>query len=110
MLLDIDERGVIKINRNALDYIQSLQTKVFDDTFIHIKIAVLSVVGPYRTGKSYLLNRFAGVQKGFSLGSSTNPCTKGMWLWGKPIKMSDDLHLLLVDTEGLGILNRRSFN
>jgi len=96
MLLDIDERGIIKINKSALEYIQGLNTK----------IAVLSVVGPYRTGKSFLLNRFAGFQKGFALGSSTNPCTRGMWLWGKPIRLSENLHLLLLDTEGLGSYTR----
>jgi len=78
------------------------------------------VVGPYRTGKSFLLNRFAGtgkmidlnlkikkgMQKGFALGSSTNPCTKGMWIWGKPIRLSENLHLLLLDTEGLGSYTR----
>mmetsp|Transcript_16158 Transcript_16158/g.13709 ORF Transcript_16158/g.13709 Transcript_16158/m.13709 type:complete len:145 (-) Transcript_16158:258-692(-) len=96
MLLDIDDKGIIKINRQALDYIRNLNTR----------IAVISIVGPYRTGKSYLLNRFAGVQKGFQLGSSTNPCTRGIWIWGKPIKLSDDLHLLLLDTEGLASYTR----
>ncbi len=64
MLLDIDERGIIKINKSALEYIQNLNTKVkFEiscEELISQKIAVLSVVGPYRTGKSFLLNRFAG--------------------------------------------------
>ena len=41
-------------------------------------LAVISVIGPYRTGKSFLLNRFAGKQKGFEIGNSTNACTKGM--------------------------------
>jgi len=29
-----------------------------------------------------------------------------MWIWGKPIKLSDDVHLLLLDTEGLGSYSR----
>lgn len=48
------------------------------------------------------MNRFAGVSKGFALGATTNACTRGMWIWGKPIRLADDLHLLLLDTEGLG--------
>jgi len=66
MLLDIDERGIIKINRSALEYIQGLNTKVTELTSpFNSKIAVLSVVGPYRTGKSFLLNRFAGNKLSF---------------------------------------------
>lgn len=64
---------------------------------------MISVVGPYRTGKSFLLNRFAGLQSGFEIGPSTNPCTKGIWIWGKPIKISDDISVILMDTEGLSI-------
>ena len=28
-----------------------------------------------------LLNR----QKGFTVGPTVNPCTKGLWIWSKPI-------------------------
>lgn len=48
------------------------------------------------------MNRFAGYQKGFELGSSTNPCTQGIWIWGKPLRLDDNTSLLLLDTEGLG--------
>lgn len=65
---------------------------------------MLAVIGPYRTGKSYLMNRFAGYQKGFELGGSTNPCTHGIWIWGKPMRLNDNTSLLLLDSEGLGIL------
>ncbi len=33
-------------------------------------------------------------------------CTKGLWLWGKPVKVSEDLHVLLIDTEGLNSCER----
>jgi hypothetical protein len=91
LLVDIDPHGIMKISKTGLEFLQTLKTN----------IAVLAVIGPYRTGKSFLMNRFAGLQKGFELGSSTNPCTKGIWLWGKPIKVKDNLTLLLLDTEGL---------
>lgn len=61
----------------------------------------------YRTGKSYLLNRMLlNREKGFSVGPTVNPCTKGLWIWSKPIYGVDDngkrLPLLLIDTEGFG--------
>lgn len=39
-------------------------------------VAVISVAGIYRTGKSYLLNRLLGRQSGFAVGPTVNPCTK----------------------------------
>lgn len=61
----------------------------------------------YRTGKSYLLNRMLlNRENGFSVGPTVNPCTKGLWIWSKPIYGVDDhgkrLPLLLIDTEGFG--------
>lgn len=38
---------------------------------------------------------------GFAIGPSTMPCTKGLWIWGEPIKISDDTVLIIMDTEGL---------
>ena len=50
------------------------------------KIAVISVVGLYRTGKSYLLNRMLlNRNSGFGVGSTIEACTKGIWIWGKPL-------------------------
>lgn len=40
-------------------------------------IAVISVAGLYRTGKSYLLNRILlNRSNGFGVGPTVNPCTK----------------------------------
>ena len=70
---------------------------------------MVTVVGPYRTGKSFLLNRFAGLQSGFEIGPSTNPCTKGIWIWGKPIKISEEISVVLMDTEGLSKKHKSLF-
>lgn len=70
-------------------------------------IGVVSVAGMYRTGKSYLLNRMLlNRSSGFSVGPSINPCTKGLWIWSKPINgYSPDgtpMNVLIIDTEGIG--------
>lgn len=71
------------------------------------KIAVVAVAGMYRTGKSYLLNRMLlGRSDGFGVGPTINPCTKGLWMWGRPIvhRTSRDeiLNVFIVDSEGMG--------
>ena len=52
-----------------------------------------------------LLNR----QKGFNIGPTVNPCTKGLWIWTKPIYGEDEkgkrIPILIIDTEGLGALH-----
>jgi len=71
------------------------------------KISVIVVAGPYRTGKSYLLNRLIGHdhQQGFQVGGTIRACTKGIWLWGEPIKTKDTTYVFL-DSEGLGSLEQ----
>ena len=76
-------------------------------------VSVIAVVGMYRTGKSFLMNRILlDSSDGFQVGPTVNPCTKGLWLWnrvcdgvdkdGKPVKY------LIVDTEGIGALDTNS--
>jgi len=56
------------------------------------KLAVVSIVGKYRTGKSFFVNRVLLNQKkgGFQVGPTINPCTKGLWLWKKTIQSPND--------------------
>ena len=74
-------------------------------------LGVIAVAGMYRTGKSYLLNRMLLnlSKKGFGVGPSINPCTKGLWMWGSPIRgtTSDGrpVNVLVVDSEGIGGLD-----
>nr|XP_060619574.1 guanylate-binding protein 1-like [Anolis sagrei ordinatus] len=65
-------------------------------------VVVVAIVGLYRTGKSYLMNRLASQQKGFSLGSTVQGKTKGIWMWCRPHPQRSDHTLVLLDTEGLG--------
>lgn len=64
----------------------------------------------YRTGKSYLLNRIIlNRKKGFSVGPTVNACTKGLWIWGRPISATtsdgDPCSIIVVDSEGIGALD-----
>jgi len=73
-------------------------------------IAFLCVCGKYRTGKSYLLNKvLLGTTEGFSVGSTINACTKGLWIWKRPYKYvtedKEELAVFIVDTEGLGAID-----
>jgi len=66
------------------------------------KLAVVSIVGKYRTGKSFFVNRVLLNQKkgGFQVGPTINPCTKGLWLWKKTIQSptDEDMDIILIDT------------
>lgn len=48
---------------------------------------------------------FLNQNNGFGVGPSANPCTKGLWIWSKPIVSSQEdgtsLNTLIIDTEGL---------
>ena len=73
-------------------------------------IGIISLVGKYRTGKSFLLNRVIlnrQQNSGFDVGPTFKPCTKGIWIWSEPLMISN-IHCpkpfpcFLIDTEGLG--------
>eukprot|EP00735_Rhodelphis_limneticus_P000809 TRINITY_DN11339_c0_g1::TRINITY_DN11339_c0_g1_i1::g.26418::m.26418 TRINITY_DN11339_c0_g1::TRINITY_DN11339_c0_g1_i1::g.26418 ORF type:complete len:649 (+),score=246.62,sp/Q96PP9/GBP4_HUMAN/36.03/4e-75,GBP/PF02263.14/1.1e-65,GBP_C/PF02841.9/1.5e-33,GBP_C/PF02841.9/1.4e+04,MMR_HSR1/PF01926.18/0.21,TPR_MLP1_2/PF07926.7/8.2e+02,TPR_MLP1_2/PF07926.7/0.32,TPR_MLP1_2/PF07926.7/5,Dynamin_N/PF00350.18/0.43,Dynamin_N/PF00350.18/6.8e+02,Dynamin_N/PF00350.18/1.5e+04,Baculo_PEP_C/PF04513.7/6.8,Baculo_PEP_C/PF len=73
-------------------------------------VSVLAVVGPYRTGKSFVLNQVIGRKGAFQTGSTVNACTKGIWIWSEPITYTAEdgieRQLLLLDTEGLGAFDQ----
>ena len=95
---------------NYLDWFQDFTlTEKGENILRNLKspFGVIAVAGMYRTGKSYLLNRMLlNRSNGFSVGPSINPCTKGLWMWSKPINSSSDefnnMPLMLIDTEGFG--------
>uniref|UniRef100_A0A8C9QZN0 Guanylate binding protein 1 n=1 Tax=Scleropages formosus TaxID=113540 RepID=A0A8C9QZN0_SCLFO len=66
------------------------------------RVVVVAVVGLYRTGKSYLMNKLAGKRKGFALGATVQSKTKGIWMWCVPHPVKEGHTLVLLDTEGLG--------
>jgi len=75
-------------------------------------IGIISLVGKYRTGKSFLLNRVILNNKsnlGFNVGPTFKPCTKGIWIWSEPLMIknsysinNEEFPCFMIDTEGLG--------
>jgi hypothetical protein len=105
-LITIATDGKFNVNSTTLKKLQSTTGP----------LAIVSVAGLYRTGKSYLLNRLLKRQSGFKVrkfrlhfhmnltkqvGPTINPCTRGIYIWGEPIQR-EGYSIILMDTEGLG--------
>uniref|UniRef100_A0A4X2LWB9 GB1/RHD3-type G domain-containing protein n=1 Tax=Vombatus ursinus TaxID=29139 RepID=A0A4X2LWB9_VOMUR len=84
--------GELIVNQKSLEILSSITEPV----------VVVAVVGLYRTGKSYLVNKLAGKKSGFSFGSTVQSHTKGIWIWCVPHPEKPNHTLVLLDTEGLG--------
>uniref|UniRef100_A0A671Q3J3 Guanylate-binding protein 6-like n=1 Tax=Sinocyclocheilus anshuiensis TaxID=1608454 RepID=A0A671Q3J3_9TELE len=95
-LIDTASDGKLCVQGSALQVLEQIQQPV----------VVVAVVGLYRTGKSYLMNRLAGKQTGFALGSTIESKTKGIWMWCVPHPTKAETTLVLLDTEGLGDVDK----
>ncbi|XP_053551067.1 guanylate-binding protein 1-like [Bombina bombina] len=84
--------GKLEVNSDALEILSGISQPV----------VVVAVVGLYRTGKSYLMNKLAGVNRGFDLGATIEAKTKGIWMWCVRHPTKANCTLVLLDTEGLG--------
>uniref|UniRef100_A0A673M315 Guanylate-binding protein 1-like n=1 Tax=Sinocyclocheilus rhinocerous TaxID=307959 RepID=A0A673M315_9TELE len=94
--IDTESGGKLYVKESALQILQKIEQPV----------VVVAVVGLYRTGKSYLMNRLAGKQTGFALGSTIESKTKGIWMWCVPHPTKAGTTLVLLDTEGLGDVDK----
>ncbi|XP_059809241.1 guanylate-binding protein 1-like [Hypanus sabinus] len=84
--------GELQLNPEALKVLRSIEDPM----------VVVAVVGAARTGKSYLLNCLAGSKNGFSVDSSVQAHTKGIWMLCQSLPQRPNEVLLLLDTEGFG--------
>ncbi|XP_001377873.3 guanylate-binding protein 1-like [Monodelphis domestica] len=87
-----NNNGRLTVNQKSLKILASITEPM----------VVVAIVGNYRTGKSYLMNKLAGKKSGFSLGSTVQSHTKGIWMWCVPHPKKPNHTLVLLDTEGLG--------
>ncbi|KAK4848870.1 hypothetical protein QYF36_018198 [Acer negundo] len=68
-------------------------------------ISSVAVIGPYRSGKSFLLNQLLSLScdEGFGVGHMRDTKTKGIWVWGAPVELNIDgtkTSVFYLDTEG----------
>ena len=63
-------------------------------------LAVLSICGPYRSGKSYFMSRLLGSPGAFQLGHSMRACTRGIWM-ATTILECEEFATIFLDTEGI---------
>ncbi|KAJ8424171.1 hypothetical protein Cgig2_013507 [Carnegiea gigantea] len=85
----------LRLSREGLEAIQRINSP----------IAAVAVIGPYRSGKSFLLNQLLSLScnEGFGVGHMRDTKTKGIWVWGTPIEVNVDgikTSVLYLDTEG----------
>lgn len=85
----VENNGAMKLVDEALQLIRGISKP----------IAFLSICGPYRTGKSYLMSRILGRSDAFTLGHTTDPCTKGVWM-STTVLECDSFVVIFLDTEG----------
>eukprot|EP00300_Choanocystis_sp_HF-7_P006856 c14944_g1_i1.p1 GENE.c14944_g1_i1~~c14944_g1_i1.p1 ORF type:complete len:786 (+),score=213.39 c14944_g1_i1:59-2416(+) len=63
-------------------------------------VTIVGIVGPYRSGKSFLMNTLLGDTKGFVVGSSVESTTHGLWLRDTGLRAKDNSRIVFLDTEG----------
>lgn len=101
-LKDVERTSLI-LNPHALEILRSISGPV----------CVIAIVGPCRSGKSYMLSRLissTGVRAHFDLGHEMDPKTMGIWMWDQPFKMKlesyhEEVTIILLDTEGIDAAN-----
>uniref|UniRef100_A0A8C8SPN0 GB1/RHD3-type G domain-containing protein n=1 Tax=Pelusios castaneus TaxID=367368 RepID=A0A8C8SPN0_9SAUR len=91
-LMENSPAGELQVQQEALRVLEEITQPV----------VVVAIAGLYRTGKSYLMNKLASRRTGFSLGSTVQSHTKGIWMWCVPHPCRAGHTLVLLDTEGLG--------
>lgn len=85
----LNEKQEIELQDDALRLLKTITKPV----------AVVTICGPYRTGKSYYLSRVLGDKQIFETSNELAPCTKGMMMATMVLECNDFV-VVLLDTEG----------
>ena len=107
-LVAVDDEGVLSMPPETAAVLSSLRED----------LAVVCLAGPYRTGKSFLLNWLSQappgdgwvsstqkLERGFEVGPNITACTRGLWMWptSSTVRVDGrDMRVIYIDSEGLG--------
>ena len=83
------DQKILSLNEEALQILRDISKPV----------AVVSICGPYRSGKSYFLSQMIQRKDAFPASSSGPPCTLGIWM-ATSVLECDEFVVVFVDTEG----------
>ena len=86
--------GHLKVVQEAIDLLSTIEKPV----------SILSVCGPFRTGKSYLLSRILGNHNAFKVGHTMKTCTKCVWM-ATTVLECEEFVVVLLDTEGMDAID-----
>jgi len=94
-----DAFGKIVLNPDALNILKTIREP----------LAIISVVGSYRRGKSWFANVLHGRHDGFDLGAKVEGCTRGIYMWSPPFKLESkqsdgkiiQKRVIVLDSEGI---------
>jgi hypothetical protein len=86
--LIINNKNSLEISDEAINFLSSLKDQ---------KLFILSISGMPQSGKTNLANNLISNENGFP----SNKRTIGIWLWGIPISIKDNVKLLIIDCEGI---------
>lgn len=89
-----ERRQTLTVNDEALKELGKIKEPV----------CVVSIVGPCRDGKSFILGEAFNQSDVFPVGFNMDPETMGIWIWILPYTMRDnrghDVRVVLLDSEG----------
>ena len=89
------------LEMDGIEFLQKLSDK---------KIAIISIIGPVSSGKSFLATQICDkIKSGFdiNLQNNTDCKTKGVWVWGKPI-IKENYYIIILDAQGLSTDNEQN--